>query len=189
MLYLATPPAPLNEFLWEAEDNVRSDISSQREWALEDRCDTVYQVLPTRGNKTWWGFSCVWIERPTCCRHSRWQPAPRRASCWTTVDACSKRLFRCRFLPCCPVQLCGTWVMHTHIQGWEQAACLAQCHQYLSTKASCKNVVHLFADCLLKATFHSVWERPAPKNTCLITSLTLNRISGRCLLTISCLFK
>lgn len=113
-VYLAIAPAPVNELLWDPEDSFPSEMSPQRDWALEDNRGRVDKhgnysrlTLSVRKCMVACETSKDWFGRrpPTCCLHFRWQPAPRRVLCWS-IAACSKRSFRCGSSPCCCVGLC-----------------------------------------------------------------------------------
>lgn len=113
-VYLAIAPAPVNELLWDSEDSFLSEMSPQRDWALEDnrvgltsmQIIAEYFCLLQRCRK------CIIVHQQTlgswpqtCFLHFQWQPAPHRVLCWSNADD-SKRNFHCRSLPCCYVWLC-----------------------------------------------------------------------------------
>lgn len=150
-VYLAMAPAPVNELLWDSEDSFLSEMSPQRDWALEDNRGRVDKQIiagwfcqsAAERQKM---YRCAWNQhhlfgrRPqTCCLHFRWQPAPHRVLCWS-IAACSKRSFRCGSSPCCCV-----WLCRPKAQRQERHRYVAASPPGLLPRCSCVNCFHRWA--------------------------------------------
>lgn len=87
------------------EENTVSGLKSC--WTVKASRTTIRKALLIFLSTTW-----EFQRHQTCCPHFQWQPAPHQVCFWTAA-VCLKRSFRCRFLPCCRLQLCWPGA-HTH---------------------------------------------------------------------------
>lgn len=181
-------PAPVNVSLWDCEDSTLSELSSQREWGLEDSGEKTQWTVSQRYRKRVFSYQInarssdvkcgqrfpkSWLKRSkqgffkrwyqTCSLHFQWLPAPHRVCWWTAAAWLS---FHCRFLPCCRVRLCWPAAHRHRGKTHHKAADSRRRHRILHHHTA-KNSYFPHERCVVDywTPLFTVCLRVAPKNT------------------------